>query len=185
MRPIRNLVMATVFLSLALAQSSEKGVTRNAVYFLKDDSDKQWCAYASESRFKAQIESLKAVVVGGASYSDGRLLTVRVTETDETGDWAVNDEYTCDKSGKIQTLRRTINILPENSSEEQFFVIEKGRAVKQRSVYRELRTGKATGKSVNWFEAPPVITATEAFPFWPLLGARRDEVWSRGSVCVP
>jgi hypothetical protein len=179
------LATAAVFLSLGLAESNEKGATGKAVYFLKDDSHKQWCAYASESRFKAQIQSLRALVVGGADYADGRLLTIRLTETDETGDWAVNDEYTVNGSGKIQTLKRTVNILPEDSSEEQLFVIEKGSAVKQRSVYHELRTGKVTQKPVNWFQAPAVITDAEAFPFLPLIGSRRNEVWSRGSLCIP
>ena len=185
MRHMRILATFTLFLSLAFAQSGENRTPGKAVYFLKDDSHKQWCAYANESRFKTQIQSLKAMIVGGADYADGRLLTARVTETDETGDWAVNDEYTYNKSGKIQALKRTINILPEDFSEEQIFVIENGRAVKQRSVYRELRTGKVSQKSVNGFEAPPVITNTEGFPFSDLIGSKRYEVWSKGSVCIP
>lgn len=175
---------ATLFLSWPFARGDESGTTRMTVYFLRDDSHKQWCGYASESQFKAQIQSLQALTVGGANYEDGHLSTVRVTETDETGDWAVNDEYTFDKSGKIQTLKRTINILPEDNSEEQFFIIRNEKAIKQRSTYRELSTGKATRKTVNWFHAPPVVTKIEAFPFSLLIDSKRIEVWSKGSACI-
>jgi hypothetical protein len=185
MRLAHSSIIAAVFLSLVFADSSEEQVNGNAVYFLRDDSHRQWCAYASESRFKEQIQPLRALVVGAANYANGRLLALHLTQTDETGDWAVNDEYTCDKSGKIETLRRTINILPEDSSEEQLFVIHNGRALKQSSVHRELRSGKASQRSVNWFKAPPVMTDIEAFPFSALIGSRRGDVWSGGSVCVP
>ena len=185
MRLMRILAITTVFLSLVFAQNGEKRTSGIAVYFLRDESHKQWCAYATESRFEVQIQALSAVVVGGADYVDGRLSLVRVTETDETGDWAVNDVYTYNKSGQIKSLKGTINILPEDSSEEQLFVIENGRVVKQQSVYRELRTGKASQKSVNWFKAPPVITTTGAFPFSDLIGSKRNEVRSKGTVCIP
>jgi len=185
MRLRRTSAIATIFLSLVFAECSQEQVKGNAVYFLRDDSHQQWCGYASESRFKAQIQPLRALVLGAANYANGRLLALRLTQTDETGDWAVNDEYARDKSGKFEALRRRIEILPEDSSEEQLFVIHNGRAIKQRSVYHELRTGKVSQKSVNWFKAPPVMTDIEAFPFSPLIGSRRNDVWSAGSVCVP
>jgi len=182
---MRILAITTVFLSLVFAQNGEKRTPGVAVYFLRDDSHKQWCAYATESRFKVQVQALTAVVVGEADYVDGRRSFVRVTETDVTGDWAVNDEYTYNKSGQIKSLKRTINILPEDSSEEQLFVIENGRAVKQQSVYRELRTGKASQRSINWFKAPPVVTTTGAFPFSALIGSKLNQVRSKGTVCIP
>jgi hypothetical protein len=58
------ILIAIMLVSLALAQSDANWATGKAVYFLKDDARKQWCGYASESKFKAQIESLKAMVVG-------------------------------------------------------------------------------------------------------------------------
>jgi hypothetical protein len=184
MRLIRISIATTLFLSWAFAQSGANRVTGKAVYFLEDDLHKQWCGYASQSQFKAEVQSLKAMVVGGADYANGRVSRVRVTETDETGDWAVNDEYTFDKNERIQTLKRTTNILPEDTSEEQLFLIENGKAVKQRSTYRELRTGKATQKTVDWFHAPPVITNIRAFPFSPLIGSKRFEIWSKGEACT-
>lgn len=106
-------IIAALFLSWAFAQNGANQTTGKTIYFLKDDPHKQWCGYASESRFKAQVQSLKAMIVGAADYTSGRISTIQVTETDETGDWAVNDEYMFDANEKIQSLKRTINIIPE------------------------------------------------------------------------
>jgi hypothetical protein len=184
MRVVRILVAVTLSLGWAFAQSGENGITGKTVYFLKDDSHKQWCGYASESRFKAQIQALAAMVVGGADYTDSRISTVHVTETDETGDWEVYDEYTTDKNGKLESLKRTINILPEHNSEEQLFLIQNGKAIKQRSTYHALGMGKTPQKSVDWFKAPPVVTRIAAFPFSALIGSKRTEVWSKGAACI-
>lgn len=184
MRIMRVVVVTALFLGCAFVQSDASQLAEKTVYFLKDDLHAQWCGYANESQFKAEIQALNAFVAGGADYTNGHLSRVRVTETDETGDWAVNDEYICDTKVEIQTLKRTINILPEDTSEEQLFFIRNGKAVKQHSAYHELRTGKATQKSVGWFQAPPVITTIQAFPFSPLLGGKRPEILSSGMACT-
>lgn len=168
----------------ACAQIGASGSAGNAVYFLKDDVHRQWCGYARESRFKVQVQPLRAMVVGKVDYTNGRVSAVHVTETDETGDWAVNDEYALDSSEEVKTLKRTINILPEDLSEEQLFVIENGKAVQQRNNHRDLRTGKPTQRSVSWFEPPPVITSLQAFPFSPLVVGKQQAVWSGGEFCI-
>ena len=185
MRIMRILIAATLFLGWAFAQSGENGMIGKTVYYLKDDSNKQWCGYTSESRFKAQIQALAARVVGDTEYADGRILTVHLFETDETGDWGVYDEYSASKSGELRGLKRTINILPEHVSEEQVFLIQNGKAIKQRSTFRDLDTGKPIQKSVDWFKAPPVVKGIDAFPFSALIGRKRIEVWSKGEVCIP
>jgi hypothetical protein len=184
MRVVRILVTATLFLGLAFAQTHENGITGKTVYFLKDDSHKQWCGYASESRFKAQKQALAPMVLGGADYTDSRISTVHVTESDETGDWEVYDKYTADKSGKLESLKRTINILPEHNSEEQLFLMQNGKAIKQRSIFHALGMGRTPQKSVDWFKAPPVVTSIGAFPFSALIGSKRTEVWSKGTACI-
>jgi len=185
MRVVRILVAATLSMGWAFAQVGENRITGKTVYFLKDDSHKQWCGYASESRFKSQIQALVAMVVGGADYTNGRISRVRITETDETRDWAVNDDYTISNSGKIQSLKRIINILPENNSEEQLFLIQNGKAIKQRSIFHALGIGKTPQKSVDWFKASPVVTSIGEFPFSSLVESKRTEVWSKGDTCIP
>ena len=114
-----NLSFAIVALGSAPAQSVADGTSRT-VYFLKDDSRMQWCGYASRARLDDQVRSLMAMVIGGANYTAGRLSTIKLTETDETGDWAVNDEYAIGEDGKIQSLRRTINIFRRTTARNSF-----------------------------------------------------------------
>jgi len=182
MQLTRILIAANLFLSCALAQS---GADAKTIYFLEDESHMQWCGYANESRFKAQVQSLMAMVIGGADYTSGRLSTIHVTEADQTGDWAVNDEYTLGVDGRIRSLKRTINIIPEDNSEEQLFVVKNGKAIKQRSVHRELQTGRPTKNTVNWFHASPVITEIKAFPFSALITEKQEDVRSAAEVCIP
>jgi hypothetical protein len=184
MRLIHIPIAATLFLSWAFWECGATQITGTTVCFLKDDLHKRWCGYASESQMKAQVQSLGAMVVGCVEYTNGLISAVRVTEVDETGDWAVNDEYALEKNETIKALKRTINILPENTSEEQQFLIERGQAVKTRSTYRELRTGKIIQESVDWFQSPPVITDIRSFPFSNLIGDKRFEIWSKGKACV-
>ncbi|HXE11606.1 MAG TPA: hypothetical protein VN633_05770 [Bryobacteraceae bacterium] len=125
------------------------------------------------------------MIVGEVDYKNGRVHAIHITEVDETGDWAVNDEYTLDESETIQSLKRTINIIPEDNSEEQLFLIKNGKAIKQSSTHRELRTSKPAKGTVNWFEAPRVITEIKAFPFATLITKKQQVVWSTGEVCVP
>jgi hypothetical protein len=146
---------------------------------------RQWCRYARQSELKAHIRAVRAMTVGNVEYKNGRVFTIRVIEQDETGDWEVQDEYTVDGAGRIRTLKRTVNIVPEDTREEQDFLITNGKVTQRRSTRRELRTGKRTQKRVEWFQAPPVVTRLQNFPFSELIFAKRQAVWSTGQVCVP
>lgn len=185
MRLIGILAAVALFAGQPFAQSGAARVAAKTLYFLRDDHDKRWCGYADKSRLEAQVRSLGAMVVGGVDYTNGRVTTVDITEEDETGDWAVNDEYTLDENERMRTLKRTINIIPGNTSEEQVFRVQGGKAIKLRSTYRDLRTGKPTNSRADWFEPSPVITSLQAFPFWMLIATKRQVVWTAGEACIP
>ena len=51
------IISTTLLLGLAFAQRGADLNTGTKVYFLNDDSHKQWCGYASESRLKTQIQN--------------------------------------------------------------------------------------------------------------------------------
>lgn len=140
------IISTTLLLGLAFAQRGADLNTGTKVYFLNDDSHKQWCGYASESRLKTQIQTLRAMIVGEADYKNDRVYAIHITEVDETGDWAVNDEYTdeytLDESETIRSLKRTINIIPEDNSEEQLFLIKNGKVIKQSSTVSYARVSR-------------------------------------------
>ncbi len=174
-----------VLASCALAQNGAGPPAGRPIYFLKDDMHAQWCAYASETRFKAQVQSLRAMIVGQVDYTNGHASALHITEADETGDWAVNDDYALDGRGNIRALKRMINIIPEDTSEQQLFIVKDGRAIPQGGSSRELRSGKPTQKRVDWFQPPPVITSLKALPFSGLVTSKQQTVWSKGEDCVP
>ena len=97
----------------------------------------------------------------------------------------MNDAYTMDDNERIASLTRTINIIPEDISEEQVFRIRDGKTTLQRNTYRDLRTSKPVQKTADWFEPLPVITDPHTFHFWALIARKRQAVWSDGEACVP
>lgn len=184
MRLSRTSLVVTLLLLSLLGQKSASQITVRTIYFLKDDASKQWCGYASESKFKDQIRLLRALDVGAADFQHFSLSTVHWTQTDETGDWAVNDEYSLNNKQEIRTLNRTINILPERLSEEQSFIIRDHTVIQQSDEHYELGTRQTTQKSVDWFKAPPVFTEVRYLPFSPLIVSKKSEIWSKGVACI-
>jgi hypothetical protein len=165
----RSIPVAAVvlFLSSVFGQPTRTTAT---VYFLRDDSHGRWCGYRSESQLRDEARPLGgSPVVGEVDYVNGRVSAVRVSQTDETGDWVVNDEYVVGGNGKLERLKRTINIFPEDHSEEQVFLLSDGKATTQSDTHRELRTGKSTRDKVDWFTPPPVVRSLRAFPFFALV----------------
>jgi hypothetical protein len=152
------------------------------MYVLEDKANGQWCGYANERAFESKVNSLSSMHVATVDYEDDHVLTLKITEEDETGDWSVHDEYSVD-SGEIRQLKRTINVIPGNRSLEEVFHIRNGRAKKDRTVSRELGTNKLAPSSNIWLPNLPVITTLHAFPFVRLLENKSDEVWSKGSSC--
>jgi hypothetical protein len=107
-----------------------------------------------------------------------------MTEVDETGDWTTFDKYSVDKNETLTTLDRTIDIA-DGLREEQFWTIRNGEATKQKSTAHSLITGEVVPNGKFWIPSTPVITKLQAFPFWPFVRDKRQEIQSRGSVCMP
>jgi hypothetical protein len=168
---------------VALGQARDEHGSSRDVYYLQDQANHQWCAYKDRDDWKSAVQLLTARTAGGLVYSGGRLATVHVSQTDESGDWAVFDAYSVDPSRKIGEIIRRINIIPDRTSETQVFVVRNGRAVKQSSIVVDLETRKPGPKPVQWLRPDPVVTRIEAFPFAALIG-KHKEIWAVGKVCV-
>ncbi len=177
-------MLAILHSVLAMAQNGARRPMEKRIYVLQDETHRLWCGYATESRFRVQVQTLKAPIVGTIDYSGGRVVAISLTQTDETGDWAVNDEYTLDAAGDVLTLRRKTNIIPEDISEEQAFRVSNGKATLRSSAYRLLSSGMPTDKRVDWFEPPSVIMKLRDFPFTSLLTVSRQDMLRVGGTCV-
>ncbi len=183
MRWIGVLFFAASLMGTVQAQAAGGRSTR-MIYLLRDESRGTWCGYASEAQFRAEAESLGAAVVGGATYTDGRLSRVEVTVTDETGDWEVYDDYLIPLKKRSWRLSRTVSIIPEDLREKHLFVMNAGKAVEQQASYTELGTGRPTDRRAEWFESPPIFTDRRQFPFWLLISDKRQAIWADGRVCT-
>jgi hypothetical protein len=173
-----------VLLSSMFMQGGSPQTAAKTIYLLEDAEHQQWCAFSSESGWKSQVNSLSAMRVATVDYVNDHISVVHITEEDETGDWIVYDHYSFDKSGALQKLKRTMNILPGNRSEEQVFLVQDGKTIKQSTISRDLSTGKPTAPSNDWLPDVPIITSVQAFPFSSLIGSKRLEIWSKGKACI-
>ena len=152
------------------------------LYLLEDDKHDQWCAFREETEWKAEVEALSALVVATANYVDRHLSAVDVTEQDEAGDWIVYDHYSLDHTGQISKLKRTINLLPGDRSENDVFLMVSGTPKKESAASRKLSTGEPVSGADVWLPNVPITTRVEAFPFFPLISSPGTE--SKAKSCV-
>jgi hypothetical protein len=188
---MRSIIGSLIMLSLtncALAQNKQEQLTGKNMYFLLDQ-DFRWCAYSNEAKWKSEVRSLSAMTVAQIDYANGRISVVSVTEQDEAGDWAVYDTYSLGKSENLQNLKRVINFLPGRLNEEEMWLIQNGKATKQRSTHRNVVTLEPmplTDTELRDMFLPEVtiITRVQDFPFWSLIRDKREEILSKGKVCI-
>jgi len=170
-------LLSVVVVNAALAQSTGK-----RLFLVEDAEHHRWCAYRSESEWTSEVKSLTAMIVGMLEYSGDH-----VTEEDEAGDWTVYDHYVIDDKGQISGLKRTINILPGDRSEDETYVMLDGKPKKQASNSRRLSTKEALPgqKEKVWLPDVPIITRVQDFPFVSLILQKHPEFSSNSKVCVP
>lgn len=170
-----------ILFGLILALS---GMATNKVYFLEDSHALEWCSYSQQGPWNEAVEKTGALNVGALSYSAAGLVQIDLTESGESGDWAVFDHYYLDPSGALVKLDRTTNILPGDRSIAQEYSIRGGRVVKKHTSVTALSTGKpASLAKAAWLPKVPIRSGTSSFPFAALLS--RSDIRETERVCVP
>jgi len=182
MRFLGAVTLTGVFLLFQPGHVSQQAKAAK-VFLLEDVGNKQWCAYNKEATWKAAVQDAGAMTVGTLTYSNGHLLQIDVTETDQSGDWTVYDHYFLDDRGEIVKLSRMINVLPGDRSVLQTFSISDGKARKTATTEKQLSTGKLlTSPQAVWLPDLPINTGTKLFPFSGLLG--RPGLTTNSKSCV-
>ena len=143
MRP-KLWIAALLLPCFALTQVKSGQIASKEMFFRKDVPLNQWCAYKSETDWRTEMDPFQPETIGGVEYVSDHVSVVHVTTTDQSGDWAIYDDYSFDKNERLQSLKRTINVLPGRLSEEQVFRIQAGKAIQEKSTISELGTGKPT-----------------------------------------
>lgn len=158
-------------------------VKATEIFLLEDVANKPWCSYTREAPRQAAVEDAEAMTVASLIYSNGRLSQINVTETGETGDWIVYDNYFLDSHRQIVKLTRWINVLPGDRSVLQTFSISGGRARQTATTEKWLSTGQPLrSPEPVWLPELPVRTDVKSFPFSALLG--RPGLRTRRKLCV-
>src|SRR3954465_7773238 len=136
-----------ICLLLTISGASPESVKSvgQSMYLLEDAQGQRWCAYRSQAAWKSAVDSLQALDVARVEYRNEHSSAVNFTQQDEAGDWIVYDRYSLGENGRLNQLRRKINIIPGDVSEEQVFEINDERANKISTVRRKLSTGKIDG----------------------------------------
>ena len=167
-------MLLLLILACALANNaSSQAATEKKLYLLKAAAQQQWCIYRSETEWNCDVQRQQAMVVATVEHIRGRLIAVNVTEQDETGDWIVYDNYTIGADSQPQSLKRTVNILPGDRSEELMFQVRGGRASQLSRTTRQLGTNKPLHNADSWLPNVPVVARVQAFPFASLIAPER------------
>jgi hypothetical protein len=165
--------VATWFIGfLLLFQSGFASAQAKAskVFLLEDAGKNRWCSYLSESTWKSKVQQVGAMRVGTLVYSDNRLSQIDVTETDESGDWTVYDQYLLSEDGEVVKLTRLLNVLPGDRSVSETFSISNGKATKTAMSEKQLSTGKpVSSPRGDWLPDVAIETEPKMFPFYALL----------------
>lgn len=172
----------TEFTGVGFCQSVNK-----SVYLMEDDEHHQWCGYRTEIAWNSDIGAVSAQASAIVDYANDHIAFIRLTTVDwpGAGDWAVFDTYSLDPNGKLLGLKRAINVLPGDRSEHEEWLIQNGKATKQRSTTLSLETQKPAERSKTELPKVPIVTSLERFPFWPLIRDKVQEIAAMGKVCIP
>jgi hypothetical protein len=179
-------VALVVMLSTESAIPSTSAQTEaKKLFLLSDDHRKEWCAYASESTWKSQVELSGAGTVATLDFSSGHITLIDVTTEDEAGDWAVFDHYSLTDAGELQQLRRKVNILPGDRSVAETYTITERKARLQNRTTTSLSTGEKLKNAEEWLPEVRVVTRLSDFPFAALTTLKYSDVLSKSKICAP
>lgn len=182
MKKIATMLLAEVIclLSSAIGQGASR-----KVFLLQDPQQHQWCAYTQESQWTSDVKSADSLTIATVEYSGGHISKIDLTENDEAGDWVVYDHYSTDGRGQLHQLKRTVNILPGDRTEDVTYLIQNGKARSLTHKVRSLSTKEplAAKNREEWLPKVLIVKRLEDFPFFPLL-SKTPTLRPNGKVCL-
>jgi hypothetical protein len=181
-----KLQLLQIILAVAVLSTPTLSQTSKRIFLLQDKNS-SWCGYKNKAEWSSDVETDEAETVGSLEYSANKLTTINVTEDDESGDWTVYDTYRINNGGEIVELKRTINIIPGDRSEQDFYTFETGRPKLKSSEVRSLSTQKKSEPSSKetWRPNVPIVTEIGQFPFNSFLLNNHFLLSSNVKECVP
>lgn len=178
-----KILSGVLLLACLLPTQTTSKVVPVKLFFLDDADHSTWCVYANESSWKDAVEKTGADNVATAEIADFKAITIQFTQSDETGDWMVFDEYTVGRDDSMVGLSRRINVLPADRTIEEKYALQNGALVKMSTATRSLTTSKILQNGGPWSPDLPVLKRVQDFPFATLIHYSPTQIAASGQVC--
>ena len=198
-----NKLPVWIALATSLAWVSVGQVPQRSLFLYLDGQTQQWCVYHSEDAFTAAREKVEEYQAAVIQYEGERPVSVGVTEWNESGDWAVYDDYSLTDMGELSELTRYYDQHMGGFTEKTIYGIVAGESQVKTQAFLDLETQEplagnpgarvetivTDGKAERWLDyfpihIIPVVTRVTDFPFKSILRGEHPEVWEREPVCV-
>jgi|ERR1700733_414631 hypothetical protein len=182
-----KILAGTLALIIGLSLADPPAPPKPATLYVLHDSDKDvWCGYRDATQWRAAIDQLEALEVASVEYQNQHPQIVKMTTEDspEAGDWLVYDTYTLNQAGRVISLERITNFLPEDATRTEKYELNKGNLLRISTITKSLTSGRAIPSKQIDFPSLPIATAASDLPFATILD-RSQDVWGGRTVCVP
>jgi hypothetical protein len=138
---------AALMIGLSLAVPPTP-ITPVTLYVLHDSDKDVWCGYRDATQWQAAIDQLEALEVASVEYKNQHPQIVKMTSEDspEAGDWAVYDTYKLNEAGRVISLERITNFLPDNVKRTEKFELDKGNLLRTTISAQSLTSGRCVGR---------------------------------------
>ena len=141
----------------------------NELFLLEKPDEHSWCVYTDEQQWRENVGSFRARNTSTAEFTNDRISVLHLTTNDAAGDWVVHDTYSFGKAERLDSLKRTINVISSDVSEEEEWRISGTKPIRTERTLRNLKTQKPIARAGIRLPELPVITNREKFPFWRLI----------------
>jgi hypothetical protein len=172
---------------LAVTTAQQSSVSRpSKVYLLHDDKRNAWCGYSDEKLWRKSVDEIEATQVASVEFVGGHPIVIRVTTEDDpgVGDWAAYETYELSQTGKVVSLERITNFLPNDAKRTEIFQRREGKLVRTGLSIKSLRSGRPTSAPDIWFLKFPLFETASALPFSSLIDHAQEFV-GPNTHCVP
>ncbi len=140
----------------------------------------QWCSYASRAAWQKASDDNYLFVSASAHLAGGKVQSLMYFRSDESGDWAVIDNYSF-KNGEVFSLTRTYNTFDKQRVVDTFSARHGGLVRTSRRYFSLDDKPVKPRKGVDYDAHMPAYARLDAMPFFPIVFERPKS----GAVCRP
>ena len=128
----------------------------------------QWCSYPSELAWQKASDAALMSDSASAYVSGNTVQSLRIFRSDQSGEWALTDDYAL-KDSQVLGLTRTFNSFEKGRVVDDF-VLKDGKLVRTSRRYFTMYDQPMTPKKgVDYDAHAPIYARLDAMPFYPVV----------------